>query len=101
MAKKKAAAKKNTGGHLEHPDYEKLGSVEEIDDLMVQHKDTLCRKDKLEMQIKQTKKDTNADFNEQLKELAEEREHEVAVIDALLDAKKRLLASAGIATVSH
>ncbi len=78
--------------HLEHPDYEKISTVDECDALIQEHKDILVRKDKTEMQIKHSKKESNAAHNEQLKELLEEREHEIGVIDALVDRKKVLLA---------
>ncbi len=103
MAKKVKKSPK-ISEHLDVPDYESLSTTDEIDELLSQHKEALVRKDKLEWQIKETKKETNADLNEQLKQLKEEREHEMGVIDALGEARKRLLASAGIATagpVSH
>ncbi len=101
MAKKmkKQTATPKTQDHLEVPDYEALTTIEEIDELLLDHKESLVRKDKIEYQIKETKRETNKDLNEQLKELKEEREHEMGVIDALMDRKKQILASVGIATV--
>ncbi len=101
MAKKmkKSNATPKTKEGLEVPDYEALTTIDEIDELLLEHKENLVRKDKVEYQIKETKRETNKDLNEQLKELREEREHEMGVIDALYETKKRLLASAGIATV--
>jgi hypothetical protein len=101
MAKKmkKTTAAPKTQDHLEVPEYESLTTVEEIEELLVEHKEKLVGKDKLEYQIKETKRETNADLNEQLKELKQEREHEMGVIDALYDRKKQILASVGIATV--
>lgn len=78
---------------LEHPEYDKISTVSECEELIAEHKDILVRKDKTEFQIKQSKKEANAAHNEQLKELAEEREHELAVIDALVDRKKQLEAA--------
>jgi hypothetical protein len=91
-AKKKQA--QDSG--LEHPDYEKLNSIDEIDNMIQTHKDILVRKDKIELKIKDSKKEANAAHNEQLKELLEERTHEVGVIDALVDRKKVLLAQSGV-----
>ena len=91
--------KQNQGPVLEAPEYEKIMTVDECDKLIAQHKDILVRKDKTEFQIKESKKEANAAHNEQLKELNEERQHELAVIDALVDRKKVLTAGGGTVSV--
>lgn len=88
--------KKQQGHALPHPEYEKLMTVEEVDELIQQHKDTLVRKDKTEFQIKEAKQEMLCSYNEQLAELKEEREHELGVIDALHDRKKILLSGQGV-----
>ena len=82
--------KKKQDDGLEHPDYDKITTIDECEKLIVQHKDILVRKDKTEFQIKESKREANAAHNEQLKELLEEREHEIGVIDALIDRRKVL-----------
>jgi phage regulator Rha-like protein len=70
------------------PDYESLTTIEECDEFLVKHKDRLVGKDITEANIKSDKKDYNAAINEQLKEIKEEREHEMGVISALNDRKR-------------
>jgi hypothetical protein len=82
----------------EHPDYDKLDTLDGCDKLIQEHKDILVRKDKTEFQIKASKKDAVAAHNEQLKELNEERQHEIGVIDALMD-RKRVLAGGGTVSI--
>jgi hypothetical protein len=77
----------------EHPDYEKLVTAEEVDKLVEVHKNSLVTKDFIERRIKEEKKDYVSAMNEQLKEVAEEREHEMGVIQALDDRKKQILAN--------
>lgn len=85
----------------ETPDYETYLTVDEVDKQIEFHKDLLVRKDKTEFQIKQSKKEANAAHSEQLKELLEEREHELGVIDALGDRKKVLLTKSGNVVPIH
>jgi len=73
---------------FETPDYEALATVEECEKLMEKHKNRLVGKDITESNIKAEKKDYNAAINEQLKEIKEEREHEMGVISALDDRKR-------------
>jgi hypothetical protein len=81
---------------FEAPDYESLTTIEECDEHLVKHKDYLVGKDITESQIKNDKKDYNGAINEQLKELKEEREHEMGVIGALNDRKRALNAGAKV-----
>jgi hypothetical protein len=73
---------------FETPDYESLNTIEECDELLVDHKNKLVGKDITQERIKAEKKDYNGAINEQLKELQEEREHEIGVIGALEDRKR-------------
>ena len=83
----KGKSKNSDKTAFETPDYESLTTLEECDALLVDHKNKLVGKDITEAQIKNEKKDYNASMNEQLKELKEEREHEMGVIGALNDRK--------------
>jgi hypothetical protein len=75
---------------FEHPDYEKFTSIDQVETEIVIRKENLVRKDLLERRIKDEKKSYNQAINEQLKEVKEEREHEMGVIGALEDRKKVL-----------
>lgn len=81
---------KKIDNDFEHPPYEKISSMEEVDMYIVRHKDRLVGKDLTESQMKGDKKEYVASLNEQLKELAEERNHEMDVIIALLDRRKQI-----------
>jgi hypothetical protein len=65
----------------DHPDYSKIKTVEDAEKLIEEHKGTLYRKTKIQGQIKGDKKESNKAYNEQLKELSEEIDFEVGVID--------------------
>lgn len=88
--------KKDTGSHLNTPNYEALMSVDEVEAEIERRKNILVGKDRTEYQIKESKKDYVSAINEQLRELKEEREHEIVVLSALEDRKKQILAGAGI-----
>ena len=77
---------------FEHPEYEAIRTVDECDELIKKHKDNLVGKDLLERKIKAEKKEYVKAMNEQLKELSEEREHEMGVLGALQDRRKQLSA---------
>lgn len=77
----------------EVPNYSSLTTIEAVDDEIEIHKQKLVGKDILESRMKQDKKSYVAALNEQLKELAEEREHEIDVIAALEQHKQLLLNS--------
>lgn len=88
--------KKDTGSHLNAPNYEAMMSVDEVEEEIERRKNILVGKDRTEYQIKETKREYVSAINEQLLELKEEREHEIVVIGALEDRKKQILAGAGI-----
>ncbi len=88
-------SKKNETTH-EVPNYEAMITVEDVEAEIDRRKNILVGKDRTEYQIKENKKEYVAAMNEQLRELKEEREHEIVVIGALEDRKKQILAGAGI-----
>ncbi len=68
---------------MDKPDYHKLRTIEDADAEIARRKDAVCRKVKQHAQIKESKKDAVAAFNEQLKMVAEELDHELGVLDEL------------------
>lgn len=80
----------------EIPDYEALTTVEDVEEEIERHKQILVGKDVLESKMKKDKKDYVGALNEQLKELSEEREHEIDVLSALEQRKVIVLNSGGI-----
>ena len=91
--------KKDDKSHLHSPNYEALMSVEEVDEEIERRKTILVGKDRTEYQIKENKREFLASTNEQLRDLKEEREHEIVVIGALEDRKKQILTGAGISLI--
>lgn len=92
-------AKKEKNPALNAPNYEALTTTEEVEAEIERRKNVLVGKDRTEYQIKENKREFNAAINEQLRDLKEEREHEIVVIGALEDRKKQILAGAGIITM--
>ena len=82
--------------HLEHPDYDKISTIEECDEYIAEHEQKLVGKDKTESKIKHEKREYTKALNEQLKELNEEREHEIGVLSALDDRKRVLSAQSNV-----
>jgi hypothetical protein len=85
---------KDEGKVFETPNYEAISSLDECDVLIEKHKNNLVGKDRLQYQIKEGKKEFVKAANEQLKEIQEEREHEMGVLSAL-EQHKMLLANGG------
>ena len=83
---------KKDSGAQEVPNYEALTTIEDVDKEIERHKQILVGKDVLESRMKRDKKEYVGAVNEQLKELAEEREHEIDVLSAL-DQRKQLIAA--------
>lgn len=81
---------------FEAPDYESIKTVDECDEFILHHRERLVGKDLVERQIKAEKKEYVQAMNTQLKELAEEREHEMGVLLALDETKRRLHAAANV-----
>lgn len=89
--------KKNNDAPIhETPDYEAFTTIEEIEEEIEKHKQFLVGKDILESKMKQDKRDYVSALNEQLKEVAEEREHEIDVLSALEQRKVIIANSDGI-----
>lgn len=88
-------AKKKDGPVYETPNYEGITTLTECDEEIAKHKQNLVGKDIVESRMKKDKKDYVGALNEQLKELKEEREHEIDVISAL-EQHKQLLANGGV-----
>lgn len=82
-------AKKDESAH-EVPNYAALTTLEEVDAEIEKHQKFLVGKDITESRMKQDKKDYVSSLNEQLKELAEEREHEIDVLSALEQRKQEI-----------
>lgn len=85
---------KKEQSHLEIPNYEAILSIEAVDEEIEKHKQNLVGKDRVEYRMKEDKKAYTSAINEQLKELKEEREHEINVIGAL-EQRRQLLANGG------
>ena len=75
---------------FEHPDYEQLRTIDEVDELIEKHRDFLVGKDIAEYRMKDDKKTYVSAINEQLRELKEEREHEMGVLSALDQRRKQI-----------
>ena len=86
--------KDNDGREI--PNYEALLTIEDVETEIDKHKATLVGKDITESKIKADKKAYVSALNEQLKELAEEREHEIDVISALEQRKQYLSNGGGV-----
>lgn len=87
---------KNDSPAHEVPDYEAFTTIEEVDEEIAKHQQILVGKDVLESKMKKDKKDYVGALNDQLKELAEEREHEIDVLSALDQRKVIIANSAGV-----
>jgi hypothetical protein len=87
-------SKKTDKPHFQTPNYEALTTLEDVDTEIEKHKQNLVGKDIVEYRMKEDKHDYVSALNEQLKELKEEREHEINVISAL-EQHKQLLSNQG------
>ena len=83
-----ASKKKSEPSAHEVPDYDSLKTIEDVEEEIQKRKDNLVRQDLMEWRMKQDKKDAVSSYNEQLKEIKEERDHEMGVLGALEDRKK-------------
>jgi hypothetical protein len=88
-----APKKKDQPSAHDVPDYDALKTVDDVEEEIQRHKDILVRQDIMEWRMKQDKKDAVSSYNEQLKEIKEERDHEMGVLGALEDRKKVLNAT--------
>ncbi len=78
---------------MHKPDYGKLVSVDEVDAEITRRRDAICRKVKQQAQVKETKKQTLAGLNEQIREVGEELNHEIGVLDELVRRRGELEAT--------
>lgn len=69
---------------------EKLVTIDEVEQSIIAHKDALHRKVKLLSQIEAEKKEAAAAFREQIKEVKEEIQGEMDVLDELMQRKRDL-----------
>lgn len=77
-------AKKNSDtAHLHSPDYDQLTTVGAVDREIARYKDFLVVKVRQESRIKEEKKTYVSAMNENLKELREELDHAVEVLERL------------------
>lgn len=74
------------------PDYEAIVSIDEVEIEIQKCKDIICKKVKLRGQIKDNKKDAMKAYNDELKEVEEDLDFNVACIDELNRHKKLLAA---------
>lgn len=88
--------KKNENTHLQVPNYESLVTIDDVEKEIETHKQNLVGKDVVEYRMKADKKDYVSAINEQLKELTEEREHEINVLSALEQHKQLILNHGGV-----
>jgi hypothetical protein len=75
---------------IEDMDFSKFINPEMVDEEVQRHRDTVCKKVKLQEQTKQQKKDSNSSFNEVIKSLQEEITEELEIIDQLMIKKREL-----------
>jgi hypothetical protein len=80
-------------------DYEKVTTLDEADEYIDQTKQTIVRKFRLQEQVRGNRKDVVAGYNEQLKHLKQELDHELGVLGGLEDRKKLLAARSGLTSV--
>lgn len=90
--------KQEDKSHLHTPDYNAFTTVEQVDAAIAQHEKKLIGKDRTESLIKKEKREYVSALNEQLRELKEEREHEIDVISAL-EARRQVLHAAATSNV--
>lgn len=86
--------KKNDQSHLPTPNYEALTTIEEVDQEIEIHKKNLVGKDIVEYRVKEDKKAYMTAANETLREIKEEREHEINVLSTL-EQRKMIIANQG------
>lgn len=76
------------------PDYDKITTIDEVEQEIQKYKDLICRKVKERGQIRDNKKDAMKGYNDELKEVEAQLEHGTAVIDELNRHKRLVLAGA-------
>ena len=87
-------SKKNEASDFNTPDYDSFSTIDEVEKEIERREQILIGKDKLQARIKEEKKDFCSAINEQLKEVEEERLHEIGVLSGL-EQRKQYLANGG------
>ena len=90
---------KKESGQFETPDYSQLTTIDLVEDEIEKHKQNLVGKDILESKMKADKKNYVSALNEQLRDLADEREHEIDVLSALEQLKQQISNSGGAVVI--
>jgi hypothetical protein len=79
---------------LPKPDYEKVRSIDQVEKHILECQRTITRKYQLRIQAESARTDLTASYNEQIKHLKEELEHELGVLTAW-DNRKKVLSARG------
>jgi len=87
-------SKKNDKGEREKPDYDSFKTLQAIDDEIAKTKTEVCRKTKQLFQTKEAKKEAMGAYNEQIKEMTEEVDHNLGVLDEL-NTRRRVIEKGG------
>lgn len=77
------------------PDYEKLATLDEVDAEIHKHKELIVRKVKERGQLKSNRKDAMKGFNDELKEVEFQLDHNTEILDELNRHKKLIMAGGG------
>jgi hypothetical protein len=72
---------------MDAPDYDTITDLKEVDQLVRAAKDAICRKVKQQAQLKDAKKEMAGSYNEQIKHLQEQIDHELGIVDGLTQRK--------------
>lgn len=80
---------------IELPEFNKVTSVDEIEDLIHDAEKAITRKYKLRRQAEQAKADINSSYGEQIKQLKEELDYQVAVVSGWQERIRIIGASGG------
>ena len=78
----------------EKPNYDKITTVDEVDEEIQKTKDLICRRVKERGQIKDARKDAMKGYNDELKRVEEELDYNTGVLDELGRHKRLILAGA-------
>lgn len=71
-------------------DLTKLKTLKSVEEEIANRRESVCRKVKMQSKIKDEKKEANAAYNEQLKDIQGQIDEEMGNIDQLLDHRKVL-----------
>jgi hypothetical protein len=77
--------------NFEKPDYGAIHSADEIDGLVEQYRDRVLQQVREERRVEAEKRESNAEFNAQLKAIGEGLDHYIGVLDQLEDRRRKLI----------